>query len=555
MLNLDQGELDKLKKLLNYPNDLAIEIAKVLPEAVLFSIHESERLSTALIPMVETIITRSVAQNPRLLADALYPVIGRSIRKSINEEFKKLLLTFNELIENTFSSSALKWRYQSVVTGRKYSEIVITNTIKYKAEHVFLIHKETGLLLCEVHDELTASADPDMISGMLKAITDFVHDSFENTANSELNLIEMQEYQVLIEQGPHAIIAALVKGFTLEEYREILLDTLEKIHDQYATSFTSFNGDTFIFDTSRDLLTKCLKTEKKEEFVSKKSRIGLVVALPILAIVLFFAGRSIYFRFQWNKYVDRLKQSELVLLSQHGKSHGAFYVHGMILPGATHPDSLLNDFDFPKDRFKSSWHFYLPGDQQMVQSFLTENFEIPKEITIEVEKNVVRLKGMATTVWLEKFTDFLNINLSWYTLDRKNLEVISLADLKSRIKTINQTFLYFNLGAVELTDQSKKDLLEMINELKILFIEADLISNKLAIHINGYADRIGDVQYNQILSSNRAGFVKDQLIQNGISEEILEVEGKGILEGPNQLTPDQRRRVNLVLTLTPKNHD
>lgn len=555
LLNLDEAELEKLKKLLNYPNDLALEISKVLPEAVLFSIHDSERLSTALVPMIESVIARSVAQNPRLLADALYPVIGRSIRKSINEEFKKLLQTFNELIENTFSYRSLKWRYQALVTGRKYSEVVISNTIKYKAEHVFLIHRETGLLLCEVHDEMSQSADPDAISGMLKAITDFVHDSFQDTGASDLNLIEMEEYQVLIEQGPHAIIASLVKGFALDEYREILRKTLENIHDEYAASLLAFNGDTYIFETSRELLGRCLRTEKKEEFIGKKSRIGIYIAIPVLAFLLFMAGRSIYFNWQWEKYISRLKQSELVLLSQHGKSHRSYFVKGLLLPGAVHPDSLIANYHFPQKRFESNWHLYLEGDHKMIVNFIHSHFNVPTGVHFDVGENLIKVGGVSSEEWLGDFRKFVRNNLSWYTVKPDNLRVLTMGMLQEKISRINNTHLYFGLGSVELAEDSNAILIKLEQSLRDVIDDAQLLEQEVTVHINGYADQYGDINYNKILSANRAAFVKSQFVAMGIPDTLINIEGLGIMEGTEELSANERRRVNFQITLKQASND
>ena len=549
LFNLDQEELDKLKKLLNYPNDLALEIAKVLPEAILFSIRDSERLSSALMPMIEMVITRSVAQNPRLLADALYPIIGRSIRKSINEEFKKLLITFNELIENTFSYRALKWRYQAAITGRKYSEVVISNTIKYKAEHVFLIHRETGLLLYEVHDEMNRSADADTISGMLKAITDFVHDSFQGTGNSELNLIEMEDYQVLIEQGPYAIIAALVKGYTLDEYRKILVKTLEKVHVEYASSFQSFSGDTFVFETSRDLLSKCLKTEKKEEFITKKSKIGLLIAVPLIAVALFFVGRAFYFNRQWNQYIHALQQNELVLLSQHLKSNRTYYVNGMILPGAVHPDSIVGQYHFPKTRLESNWHLYIQGDQKMILTFIDENFGILQNLSISPNQNQIILSGRIGEQKLLEFRQFIQKNLSWFTLIDENLSVTGIDAVSARIQEFNRYHLYFKIGDVALTSNSTQLAGEYAEELKSIIADAQLVSDDITLMISGYADQFGDFNYNQILSLKRAEFVKLLLIQSGIPGHMINIEGKGVLEGSEDLVTEKRRRVDFILTL------
>lgn len=549
LLNLDEGELHKIKQLLNHPNDLALEISKVLPEAVLFSMHENEKLSTAFVPMIELIITRSVAQNPKLLADALYPIIGRSIRKSINEEFKKLLLTFNELIENTFSAQSFKWRYQALVTGRKYSEIVIFNTINYKAEHVFLIHRETGLLLCDIHDEMSRSADPDMVSSMLKAITDFVHDSFEDTAGNQLNLIELEEYQVLIEQGPHAIIASLVKGYTLETYRNILTDTLEKIHEEYHTSLLSFKGDTFIFEPCRVLLRKCLLTDKKKEFVKQKSvNKGLLFAIPIVLLLLFFIGRGLYFNNQWNNYIKTLKNNEQTLVSQYGKHKGNYFVKGLIMPGAIHPDTLFRSFKIKPNKLESQWLLYLPGNNDLLLSLFEKEVGPQPGLNIVTINNQIKLSGWVTPQWMNDFEVFVNENLSWLTIDQQELEVVNIEALNDRITGFNQRHLLFKSGQFTLTDESETLLKQYLADLELIQKQSSKLGKTLSLTVTGYADSLGDETFNKIISMRRAENVANRIVEHGFDNIVLKTEGKGVLNIEN-LSADERRRIDFNLTL------
>lgn len=549
LLKLDEEELDKLKRLLNYPNDLAEEISSVLPESVLMSIHDSNKLSSALIPMIEQVITRSVAQNPRLLADALYPIIGRSIRKSINEEFKKLLQTFNELIENTFSYRSLKWRYQSLITGRKYSEIVISNTIKYKAEHIFLIHKETGLLLCEAHDELGKTADPDMVSGMLKAITDFVHDSFEDTGNSELNLIEMDEYQVVIEQGPHAILASLVKGFTIDEYRKVLSMTLEQVHDEYANSLVEFEGDSFLFESARDLLLACLKTEKKEEFSSKKSKIGLFIAVPVLLMLLFLLGRSVYSNYQFRMYINKLENTEHVLLSHYGKNDGRYFVHGLLLPGSVHPDSLINRYKFRSKNFISTWHLYIPSNNDVLLDYIKKQIGIPKQLTIAVSGEEITIEGVCTVDYIKDFTTFITRKLPWFTVNQKDIHTIREDDVQNQIDRFVNTHLFFGVGEMKLTQESREELLIHASSILKIISDAEVLDKKIVVVIKGYADQLGDETFNQQLSKKRAEYVLNELKVMGVPAGLLSAEGKGVLLNSDVNNENFRRRVDFQISV------
>ena len=85
----------------------------------------------------------------------------------------------NQTLGRSFSAQGLKWRLEAWRTGKALREVVLLRTLVYRVEQVFLIHRETGLLLQHVSaGPRRASQDADMVSGMLTAIRDFVQDSF-----------------------------------------------------------------------------------------------------------------------------------------------------------------------------------------------------------------------------------------------------------------------------------------------------------------------------------------------------------------------------------------
>jgi OOP family OmpA-OmpF porin len=80
----------------------------------------------------------------------------------------------------------------------------------------------------------------------------------------------------------------------------------------------------------------------------------------------------------------------------------------------------------------------------------------------------------------------------------------------------------FEFNSANLTKESFPILL---NALQILTDNPDM-----HIEIRGYADNIGNENYNQILSERRAKVVKDYLVGNGISPERLSIKGYGELD-------------------------
>ena len=118
--------------------------------------------------------------------------------------------------------------------------------------------------------------------------------------------------------------------------------------------------------------------------------------------------------------------------------------------------------------------------------------------------------------------------------DAKTDSMISEDDEKKQVETttksgkihhlplaLEEAVLHFNFdfGKVQLNQESKAYLLELVNVLE----EDDL----LKVTITGHTDDVGSAAFNQNLSLERARIVRDFLIAEGIAEDRVIVEGKG----------------------------
>ena len=266
--------LDELRDLLVDPERKAIaalrarlddpvlrgrDLANGLPEA-LAHCSDDRRLTEALMPPVEAVITSSVRRNPRPLADALFPVIGPAIRKAIAHALSGMLDSLNRTLEQSVSVRALQWRVTAWRTGKSFGEIVLLNTLVYRVEQVFLIHAHTGLLLQHVVADAVTAQDADMVSGMLTAIRDFARDSFGGRAEDTLERFRVGELNCLIEHGPHAYLAVVVRGTPPHDLRLTLQRAIEAIHLQQTADLERFSGDASIFDDARPVLQECLES-------------------------------------------------------------------------------------------------------------------------------------------------------------------------------------------------------------------------------------------------------------------------------------------------------
>ena len=222
----EQRQLHALQTRLEDPAAQARDVSRVLATAVELRTRDPH-LQRALAPTIEDAITASVRRNPRPLADALFPIIGPAIRKAIAATLNGMLESLNTTLEHSLSWRSLQWRLDARRSGRPFAEVVLLNTLLYRVEQVFLIHRPSGLLLQHLTASGTTAQDADMVSGMLTAIRDFVQDSFKVGEDEGLQTLKVGDLSVWIEQGPHALLAVVVRGAAPPSLRTALQQALE----------------------------------------------------------------------------------------------------------------------------------------------------------------------------------------------------------------------------------------------------------------------------------------------------------------------------------------
>jgi len=267
----EQFEINELKQRLNDPKIRAEELSTVIAEAIVLRAARDRKLATALLPTVEEIIRDSVKRDPMFLADSIFPIIGPAIRRSIAASLRAMVQSMSDTLEQTFSWRGIQWRIESFRTGRPFAEIVLMHTLVYRMEQLFLIHKETGLVLQHVAADSIDLKDADMVSAMLTAIQDFVNDSFSSKEDSSLQNLSMGELTVWIEQGPRTILASVIRGNPPPDLRITLREILENIEFEYNAALDGFRGDAAPFESCRPDLQYCLTQAQKTDSRANKA--------------------------------------------------------------------------------------------------------------------------------------------------------------------------------------------------------------------------------------------------------------------------------------------
>jgi outer membrane protein OmpA-like peptidoglycan-associated protein len=547
----EQEGLQKIRERLDSIERRAEDVSSVVAEAIQMRREQGDdrALAEALAPTIQETLRDSVRRDPQTLADALFPVMGPAIRKSISEALRSMVESFNEALEHSLSVRGIQWRIEALRTGKPFAEIVLMHSLLFRAEQIFLIHRETGLVLSHVVAPAVATQDPDMIAGMLSAIQQFVRDSFNSSRAETLDSMEVGELRVWIEEGPHAVIAAVIRGHAPSSYRLAMKEALEEIEKDYSAALDQFQGDAAPFRAAGDLLTRLLESQFREKDAAKKKPKAFIAAVSLVAaIILGWAGYSTYLLWQWSRFLSALRQQPGIVVISYGKSGGRYHVQGFRDPLAPEPEKLLAAAGFdPKSADLELLPFY-SVDDSIVLRRTKDLLHAPESVKLYVKHGQLRAEGAASAKWIAKF----NERAPWIagvngvdTSKLQDADVLEFEMLKSGLQAI---ILVFPLGRAELEPGQEAALAHAEKNLGELLAQAQRMGGKAAVEIVGHTDVIGGDATNLSLSRQRADQILAALRRSGLPTASVRARGAATSEPLHSEDTEEGRRLNRSVT-------
>jgi len=399
----ERSELAKLKKRMDDPALRAMEISRILPEAIYRSSSMDRQFTKALNPVIEDGVRSFVKKYPQSVSNAIVPVLGTSIQEAISLSISKKISSINNWFIRHLSLKGLKWRLDAIKQRKSFDEIVKQHTLLYRVEQVFIIHKESGSVLqhvSELKDENIEEAN--MFSQTLKAIQG--SHSIDKTSQDTL---QVGDYTVWVEQGNDLMLAAVIRGTPSHELRHVFKRTLKNIEDEHETEIHGFNGDAAPFKAVKSTLSSCLQVEYGKE---KESYFTLITlsTLIILGIIVwcFFNFQQNY---RWNNYLELLRNENGIVVMDEYKKWGKFYISGMRDPIATNPDFLLRQANLDPSKVTRKWEPYNALHPEIVKKRAALILDAPKTVTFCLEQDTLYISGLAPLKWIQSLRSFNGI--------------------------------------------------------------------------------------------------------------------------------------------------
>lgn len=513
----------------------AADVSDVLHQAVDLRRKEDSKLSFALAPIIGDALETLIKKSPQKIVAVLGPKLGEMIGEYVRTAIREFTEEINEVVNHSLTTQAIKWRFEAYVKGVSYPELYFSRTLRYRVEQVFLIQKDSGLPLCQVTKGKVGVLNEDAVSAMLTAILAFVNDSFAKEEKQErVNYINVGNYKILVEHGPEAILAGVVKGASpppnlSTQFKE----TLDKIHLRFKDEFLAFDGDTNIFESASEDLKYCLREERNKEFAQKEekpkfSKGTLVLGACVLTVLV--GGFVWWFRESESQQLTRLLEE---VKNQQGLVSASITQNAetgpvlRILRDSRISEVISNVTEiFQREGIDIPIKEYMALGSMDIQKMVMLLLTPPTTVTLTVDNDVLVASGSANHDWIKRFESSPTLLPGINQINRNQLvdeDLRAIEELKHKLESYE---VRFEQGRASLSSDAREELKVFSSNIQILDNVLQRLDKRGKIEVYGHTSPEGSMSRNQRIASERANNVIRTLNVSGL--EVLQIVPVGL---------------------------
>jgi len=381
-------EFSELKDRIDHPDKRIQDMSDVLPEVIERSIKErQDELSDSIEPVIADSVKSAIKKDPEGFAEIFYPALAPSIRMMIANSIRTFAASMNQAIESTTTVKGLGWRLEAMRTGVPYSEIALRNGLEYRVEQVFLIDKESGLLVKSLINENVQGLDSDAVSAMLTAIQSFVRDSFNAQDGDNLTDMAVGDQVVWMVHGSKSVLACVIRGQAPAALRGQLIEILDNIHQTYREELIDFDGSQKLVGLANKL-EPCLQLKLKKYAGERKKTPWVTIALlSALALSLLYWFAHSYEQKRLKNFVNnQFSLTAGVLPTSVFWDDGSIQVAGLIDPLAELPWKSLEDRGINRDQVVLLMKQYNSAEPEIFSKRLRQEMSVPDDIDIRLNE-------------------------------------------------------------------------------------------------------------------------------------------------------------------------
>jgi len=284
-----------------------------LAQIILNSSHRDlPALSNALQNVISPAISKEIEDNKDKMVDTLYPIMGGMISKYVTHAIKEMMEKINEKVENGLSFERVKRKIKSRLTGVSESELLLEESNDALIDSLFIIQKESGLLIAEAHLQNQEIDDPHLVASMASAIKDFINDWVKQQEQevSEVQIVSYANATLYIESAGSVYLIAFLNAEPDFEQRKEINTFFGALVKNHSTFFQNFSGDSSDIEIMN--ISEKASSYLKEQFVISEPSASKTSKLPktiILILLIFFSAGYVFSSLAYydNKYMLELK--------------------------------------------------------------------------------------------------------------------------------------------------------------------------------------------------------------------------------------------------------
>jgi OOP family OmpA-OmpF porin len=554
LFGAEKQALDSISERVERREARTADVAEVLSEAINRSYREDAEFVESLTEPVGDCLQRAFRDDPQTYGDALYPVMGPAIRKSIMHALRNFAQQINEAVEHSVSPQGLKWRWQASRAGIPFGEYLLQKTMRYRVEQAYLISRENGLLMGHVHHEASRIKDSDAVSAMFTAIQDFVKESFSPDRTGRLESADMGDFTLWAVHGPHALLVCVIRGVPPKHLRADLSAVLERIHFRYGEAIREYSGDTSTVPEVEAELERCLRFEAREETAKSGRRVPIwmiVLLLLLLAAAAFLGFRGWTHTQQLKSLDSALSAAPGIHVTDIDRNGGEFAVRGLRDPLAASVADLAASVDIPIERVTAEMQPFQSLQPEMIAARAGQLFNKPDTVQLDVVDTTLVVSGTASAAWKEQLLDNFRalagvdaIDLSGFN-EAPDPATVTAPEpdqrqiLQDRLEALDSRRFFFDEG-IRFTTGSAAALEQHATALRQMQTDADRADLSLVVTLAGATDGLGDIATNTLVAQRRAATALEVLTAAGVKAGVAErPAGLGSDGGPLE-DPSQR---------------
>lgn len=284
----ESPELRELRNVLLKPGPLVDKVGPVIADVLEEQIKNSgDEIAQAIAPVMGEAIRRQVYTAREDIIDALYPVIGQTINRAVAEALRDLARNVDHVVRQKVSPQMLVKRWRAQARGVSRSEYALRESMPFRVREIFLIHRESGLLIHHLTGDPETPPDRDLVSGMLTAIRDFAHEALGDEESGELADIAYETQTILLEAGGAVFLAVVIDGVEPAGFRQKMRDALIALQEEHYESLKNYDGNNERLVEAAERNLKPLfdaPDEKQHEPLSLSQRIVLIALILLVSL-------------------------------------------------------------------------------------------------------------------------------------------------------------------------------------------------------------------------------------------------------------------------------